>query len=51
VIAHNAIAANTHGEPFGAFGKYLLKSEKVVIFAKYAQPAIGSIQCVVNISA
>ena len=50
VIAHNAVAANAHGESLCAFGQYLLESEKVTILAKYTKAAVGPIECVINIS-
>jgi len=51
VIAHNAIAAYAHRKPLYTLGNDLLEREKVANFLKYAQPSVGPVEHVVNVSA
>lgn len=51
VIAHQAIAAQTHGETLDAFGEDLLESPEIIVFAEDAKTAVGPIEHVIGVSA
>ena len=51
VITHYAITVNPHIEAFNPFGKYLLKSYKIIILAKYAKTGVSTVENMINISA
>jgi hypothetical protein len=51
VIAHNAVAAHTHPEPFDAFGQNLLKRQKITVFAKHPQSAVRTVQHMIGMAA
>lgn len=45
------MSGDAHRKPLYTLGHYLLESEKVVILAKYAQPPVGPIEHMINVSA
>jgi hypothetical protein len=48
VVAHDAIAAKSHGETVDAFGEDLLEGEKISFLLEYTQATIGTVECVIN---
>ncbi len=48
VVAHDAIAAKSHGETVDAFGEDLLEGEEITFLFEYTQATVSTIECVID---
>jgi hypothetical protein len=50
VVAHHAIAAQTHRKQLQAISQDFLKSQKIIVLAENPQTPVGAIERMINIS-